>query len=70
VKETNPYLRDFGLLSLCLSPLMGGGCKVGNVAHCGLCPDLHILQRDDLPPSTAPTFASMSKKATQRLGCL
>jgi hypothetical protein len=46
VKETNPYLRDSSLLSLRLSPSMGGGYKVGNVAHCGLCTDLHILQRD------------------------
>jgi hypothetical protein len=71
VKETNPYLRDSGLLSLRSSPSMGGGCKVGNVARCGLLPrPAHFAKGHDLPPSTAPTFASMSKKAMQRLGCL
>jgi hypothetical protein len=34
---------------------MGGGCNVGNVSRCGLCPDLHHLQGMIAMPSTAPT---------------
>jgi hypothetical protein len=36
---------------------MGGGCKVGNISCCGLCPDLHLLQGIIAVPSTAPTVA-------------